>query len=159
MKKLTPLQMIAHVEKMAQNMALAKKLVVAVGLPKGVATAKIYGDGTAVFMVGYWHEYGRGNNPVRSFLRVPFKVKKNEITKMLEIAYHGVLEKGQDVKPQLSKVGAGLKNISQKAWENNGYGSWPALKASTKAVKGSSKPLFDTGTLKQSITYVVRNAS
>ena len=159
MKKLNPQKMIDHVVKMQRDVELSKKLVVAVGLPLGESARDVYDTGASVIEVGAGHEYGVAGIPQRSFLRTPFSVKQKQIQQMLEIAYAGVFEQGHEVKTQLAKVGAGLKNISLKSWETNGYGTWPALSAKTIEAKGSDKPLLDTGLLRQSITYVVRDAA
>jgi phage gpG-like protein len=143
-----------------QNLEDAKRLALAVGLPKGKATSKIYGDGMTVVSVAAIHEYGAGNNPTRSFLRIPYKIKKDAIRKLLISLFKGVAEKGLDASSQLEKAGVVLQNISKEAFETKGYGTWPDIKPSTKARKGSSAPLIDTGILRGSITYEVRrNAS
>jgi phage gpG-like protein len=157
--KVSPKEMLNITKSMASSIYKAKKLVVAVGLPKGEATSKVYGDGTTVVTVAYWHEYGKGNNPQRSFLRVPFKAKEAAISNALVKSFKVVFEEGGDAETQLEKVGILLQNISKQAFRNNGFGTWPALKPSTIKSKGSSKPLIDTGILRGSITYEVRNAS
>ena len=114
--------------------------------------------------VAYWHEYGFGSNPQRSFLRVPFKAKDAAIAQALNKSFRMVFEEGEDAESQLEKVGVFLQNISKRSWDNNGYGTWPVLKASTiraKTVNGKAgnQTLFDTGILLGSITYEVRNAA
>lgn len=138
------------------NLEQAKKLVVAVGLPKGKATSAIYGGGMNVVEVGSVHEYGAGNVPQRSFLRVPFKVKADKIRKSLIILFRGIAEKGADAEGQLEKAGVVFQNISKEAFETMGFGTWKDIKQSTKTKKGSSATLVDTGTLRNSITYEVR---
>lgn len=189
MKRLTPKQMVEHVTKMAANIKKASSLVVAVGLPKGKGTSAIYEGGMNVVEIGAVHEYGasfmhpggtayvfgkggkakfvsssRGgkvagftkphmiNIPQRSFLRVPFKLKESKITKALLISFRGVLEDGKDPEKQLEKVGVLFQNISKGAFTSMGYGTWQPTK------KGGT-PLFNTGTLRGSITSEVRNAS
>lgn len=142
-----------------KNLEKAKRLIVAVGLPKGKATSAIYGDGMTVVEVGATHEYGAGNNSVRSFLRVPFKVKKEQIRKNMVALFRGIAEKGEDATKQLEKAGVILQNISKEAFETKGFGTWKDIKPVTKRAKGSSGVLIDTGILRGSITYEVRNAS
>lgn len=155
----SPKEMLKITETMQENIDKSKSLVVAVGLPLGEATSKIYGDGTSVVQVGSYHEYGTAKIPMRSFLRVPFTVKGAAIVKALAIAYQDMFEKGIPAETQLEKVGAFLQNISREAFSNSGFGSWKALKAGTIKAKKSSATLIDTGTLKGSITYEVRDAS
>jgi len=157
--KVSPKEMLDLTKAMQKNIDKTKSLAVAVGLPLGEATSKIYEDGTTVVQVGSYHEYGTSKIPMRSFLRVPFTVKGAAIVKALAIAYRDVFEKGIPAETQLEKVGAFLQNISREAFSNSGFGSWKALKPGTIKAKGSSGTLIDTGTLKGSITYEVRNAS
>ena len=139
-----------------KNIEQAKKLALAVGLPKGEATSKIYGDGMNVVQVGSIHEFGAGNNPVRSFLRVPFAIKKDDIRNTLVTLFRGVAEKGLPADRQLEKAGIVIQNISKEAFETQGFGKWPVIKPATKRRKGSSATLIDTGILRGSITYEVR---
>jgi hypothetical protein len=108
-----------------------------------------------------YHEYGLGHNPVRSFLRVPFGKNKAAIESALRISFKKVAD-GEDVIKQLDRTGAYLKNISLAAFNNQGFGTWKAINQSTAQRKGmedTTARLTDTGALKQSITYVVRNAT
>ena len=141
------------------NLEKAKKLQLAVGLPKETASSKVYGDGTSVIKVGAMHEYGAGKIPRRSFLRTPFIMKDKEISNFLLDMFKRVAEKGLDAEKALSIVGVKAVNISQGAFTSKGYGTWQALKQSTINEKGSSQILIDTGTLRSSITYIVRDAN
>jgi len=158
--KLTPEQFLKYSLDLDKNLNLAKKKVIAVGLPKGsTATKKIYKSGKiTVLGIGIIHEYGLGNNPVRSFLRVPFEKEKQKIDKSLTISFYKRAN-GADVISQLEKNGAYIRNISIASFNNRGYGTWAAIKPETAKRKGSTTILTETGTLKQSITYEVRNAS
>jgi hypothetical protein len=160
-----PKDFLKSTESLAKAINLAKTKEIAVGLPKSSSlTRKIYkkkgkGNSKTVLDIGVIHEYGLGKNPVRSFLRVPFAKKKSAIEQSLKISFQKVAEKGADPINQLERNGAFIKDISLQAFNNEGYGTWQDIKSSTKKRKGSSKILTDTGTLKQSITYVVRNAA
>lgn len=156
MTQLTPEDMAKHVKRMAENIKAAKRGSVAVGLPSEKIGGKVYGNGMSVIQVGAIHEYGAGNNPRRSFLRVPFDTKKDEITAAIAAQFRSVFEDGVDAKKALGLVGAEATNISKGAFRARGYGTWPDIKQSTKTAKGSSQPLIDTGTLRNSITWIVR---
>ena len=149
-------QNLKQLEDYAANLAKAKRATVAVGLPKEKVGGKIYGDdGLSVIQIGAWHEYGEGNNPVRSFLRVPFQMKADEINDFVATQFSKVF-KGEKVEKLLGLVGAKARNISVGAFTSEGYGTWPALSSTTVSAKGSSTPLIDTGTLRNSITWAVR---
>ena len=154
-----PEEMLKKTTKYRENLEKAKRLVLAVGLPKGQASNAIYGDGMTVVEIGAIHEYGAGNNPVRSFLRVPFKIKKDQIQKNMTTLFRAIAEQGADGVAQMEKAGVMLQNISKEAFETKGFGTWKDIKASTKRKKGSSATLIDTGILRGAITYEVRNAS
>lgn len=155
--KLTPEQMLKHTKKMADNIRVAKSSVVAVGLPKEKVGGKVYGDGMTVVQVGASHEYGAGV-PRRSFLRVPFQIKRKQMDIATATQFQDVFEKGQDAKKAMGLIGMEAVNIVKGAFTSRGYGSWPDIKDVTKQIKGSSQVLIDTGTLRNSISYIVRGA-
>ncbi len=95
--KLAPEEMLRHTKKMAENIETAKRSVIAVGLPKEKVGGKVYGDGLTVVRVGSFHEYG---NPRRSFLRVPFNMKKKEMDAATAAQFQSVFEKGQTLNGQ-----------------------------------------------------------
>ena len=157
MKKLTPQQMAAHTKQMASNIRTARNAVVAVGLPAEKVGGQIYGDGVTVIAVGASHEYGAGV-PRRSFLRVPFQMKKDQMDQTTVDQFRAVFEQGQDAKRAMGLIGMQAVNIVKGAFTSRGYGAWPDISEATKEMKGSSQVLIDTGTLRNSITYVVRGA-
>ena len=157
MKKLTPQQMAAHTKQMASNIRTARNAVVAVGLPAEKVGGQIYGDGMTVIEVGASHEYGAGV-PRRSFLRVPFDIKRDEMDTVTAQQFRAVFEKGQSLQRALGLIGTQARNIVVMAFTSRGYGAWPDISEATKEEKGSSQVLIDTGTLRNSITYVVRGA-
>jgi len=139
-----------------ENLKRAKKINVVVGLTKEKASSLVYPSGRSVVEVGTFHELGTENIPQRSFLRVPFALKKNDIQKILVKLFNGVAESGKDVVIQMEKAGVFLQNISKSAFTNKGFGTWPDIKEQTKKQKGSSGILIDKGLLRNSITYEVR---
>jgi hypothetical protein len=145
-----------------KNIEYAESKEIAVGLPKqSGATSKIYENGMTVLSIGIIHEYGRGNNKVRSFLRVPFYIKRTDIAKALSVSFKKIFN-GADAAIQMGRTGAYLKNISLASFNNRGYGKWKDIKLSTARRKGledTTPKLTESATLKQSITDVVRNAT
>lgn len=137
------------------EMTKAKRTVVKVGLPLEKVGSKIYGPGLTIITVGAWHEYGFGNNPVRSFLRVPFAKNAKNINEFIAKQFNDVCFKGVTADKALNLVGVYTSNISKDAFKTSGEGEWAANAPSTIKAKGSSKPLIDTGTLRNSITWQV----
>jgi hypothetical protein len=152
---LTPQQMLENTAAYLKNLEKARSGFVAVGLPAEKIGGKVYGDGQAVATIGARHEYGAGV-PRRSFLRVPFTTKKDELTKAIAKQFADVFERGKSAEQALGLIGTVAVNISKGAFTTRGYGEWPDITQATKDAKGSSQVLIDTGILRGSITYVVR---
>lgn len=95
--------------------------------------------------------------PERSFLRSPFELKKSELNRAIEQACTSVGAGRTDAITALNLIGVTARNISVKAFESAGYGTWPDITAATKKAKGSSAPLVDTGALRGAITWEVRS--
>jgi hypothetical protein len=152
---LTPQQMMANTTAYLKNLEKAKAGFVAVGLPAEEVGGTIYGDGQTVATVGARHEYGVGV-PRRSFLRVPFTTKKDDLAQAIATQFADVFERGKSAEQALGIIGTIAVNISKGAFTSRGYGEWPDITQATKDAKGSSQVLIDTGTLRNSITYVVR---
>lgn len=142
-------------EKYLANLEKAKQSAVKVGLPLEKVGSKIYGPGITIIMVGAWHEYGFGNNPVRSFLRVPFNKKADEMNRFIANQFKKVCFDGLDVDKALNLIGVKATNISKDAFQTSGWGEWAPNQPQTIQAKGSSKPLIDTGTLRNAITWQV----
>jgi len=142
---------LTKLNNITKEIAKLKKNVIKVGLPSDVGT---YKNGVSVLEVGEIHEYGLGG-PRRSFLRVPMIVKQNQINKVIKLGYASVVSGRSKAMPVFNKLGIVAQNISKGAFKAQGYGKWEDIKDSTKKAKGSSKILFDTGRLVQSIKYWV----
>ena len=152
---LTPQQMLARTGDYLANLEKAKRGYVAVGLPAEEVGGQVYGDGQTVAQVGAQHEYGSGV-PRRSFLRVPFTTKQDELSTAITKQFEDVFQRGKAAEQALGLIGTVAVNISKGAFTTRGYGEWPDITQATKDAKGSSQVLIDTGTLRNSITYVVR---
>ena len=130
----------------------AKRLTVAVGLPKDKVSGN-YEDGSTIIEVGAVHEFGLGKVPQRSFLRVPLKENNNKISTFIAKEWSLVFDGKTTTEKALNKVGMFARNISVGSFRDN---NWAPLHQMTEDRKGSSTPLIDTGNLRQSITWVVR---
>lgn len=103
------------------------------------------------------HEFGAPSAgiPERSFLRSTFHEKRAAYREMLgKLLKNSVVKGKEDLFHSFALVGQKLSaDIKGKFTEGEGIA--PPLAAETIARKGSSRPLVDTGTLKNSITYAV----
>jgi len=152
---MTPEQMLENTGAYLKNLEKAKRGHVAVGLPSEEVGGTVYDDGQTVAQVGAQHEFGAGV-PRRSFLRTPFSAKKDELETAIAKQFADVFQRGKKTEQALGLIGTVAVNISKGAFTTRGYGEWPDISAATKEDKGSSQVLIDTGTLRNSITYVVR---
>ena len=152
---MTPEQMLKNTGAYLKNLEKAKRGHIAVGLPAEEVGGTVYDDGQTVVQVGAQHEFGAGV-PRRSFLRTPFAVKKDDMDKAVAKQFKDVFERGKTAEKALGLIGTVAVNISKGAFTTRGYGEWPDITDDTKDAKGSSQVLIDTGTLRNSITYVVR---
>ena len=167
---ITPKKFAAYTQTLAKNLALAKTKEIAVGLPVSSSLSrKIYkkkgskggSKSLSVLDVGIMHEYGLGNNPVRSFLRVAFAKNSTKVESILRVSFKRIAD-GADTIMQMERAAIALRTISVMSFTNQGYGTWKNIKKSTAKQKGVADltaRLTDTATLKQSIIQVVRNAT
>ena len=152
---MTPEQMLENTGAYLKNVEKAKRGYVAVGLPAEEVGGTVYADGQTVTQVGAQHEYGAGV-PRRSFLRTPFAVKKDDMDKAIAKQFEDVFKRGKAADKALGLIGTVAVNIVKGAFLTRGYGEWLDITDATKEAKGSSQVLIDTGTLRNSISYVVR---
>jgi len=122
-----------------------------VGVP---AAAGNYEDGDKIATIAAVQEFGSadGRIPERSFLRVPLRANVETYRKIVARGLADVAEGNASLYQILSQLGARAAADSQEAIS---AGIQPANAESTVERKGSSKPLVDTGRLRQSITYVI----
>lgn len=120
-----------------------------------------YQDGTSIVENATTHEYGSvtKNIPARSFLRVPFYQNQKRIDKIIKLSYKALVKQTATVEKVLNTIGAEARNISVESFDDGAGGTWEANSPITTKFKGSSKPLIDTGKLRQSIQWEARNAS
>ncbi|MCT7432475.1 hypothetical protein N5T66_04210 [Aliarcobacter cryaerophilus] len=119
-----------------------------IGIAADVGT---YDDGTKIVTVGRWHEYGLGDNPRRSFLRVPMIDKQFIIQKHIKDGWSNILSGKGTALNELGKLGMVGQEISKGAFSTGGYGKWEKLNPQTIKRKGSSEILIDTSKLVNSI--------
>ncbi|CUR48490.1 hypothetical protein [Alloalcanivorax xenomutans] len=93
--------------------------------------------------------------PERSFLRVPLRSKQKEIAKAFRHLLPKVIDGQISELTMLHQIGAYGASVCQEAIS---AGIDPANAQSTIDRKGSSTPLVDDGTMRQSITYVIEGA-
>jgi hypothetical protein len=105
----------------------------------------------------YVHEHGSPlwKVPPRPILEPAMENGKEQIAELMKDAVEIALD-GGDISPALEQVGMQGQNIARD-WFTNPSNNWASNSDGTIKRKGSDKPLIDTGELRKSITYVVKD--
>lgn len=104
----------------------------------------------------YVHEHGSPlwQSPPRPVLEPAIDNSKeiiaNQMQKVIETALNG-----DEISQEINKVGLLGQNVARE-WFTNPNNKWEPNTAGTIKRKGSDKPLIDTGELRKSITYIVK---
>lgn len=110
-------------------------------------------DGTSIAYIAAWNEFGTIHIPSRPFMRDTVKNRKDEITKKAQRALWAEFARGGSAESVLNKIGIITKSALQREIRD---GEFVPNAPETIARKGSSKPLIDTGRMRQSIIYEIR---
>lgn len=141
--KHSPKKAIKRIEKIAKEMQ--GKGQVRIGLPKG---SNAYPDGTSVIMVGSVHEFGSPsrNIPERSYLRSTLQNNRRMYKKFLEKLGKNIAIGKITSEEALQTLGLKVASDAQST----------LIDLKTPPLKHrDGNPLFDTGHLVESITFVV----
>lgn len=127
---------------------LAEKEV-RIGFQKGAATEE---DGTDICDVAMWNELGTVNIPSRPFLRKSVDENEDKIKSFLKSKKNDIVN-GTSADQILKEIGLFQKDLIQEKITEGDFA--PNAPATIKK-KGSSKPLIDTGRMRQSVNYVIQ---
>lgn len=133
-------------QKMLKNLA---QMEVRVGFQHGKATES---DGTDICDVAAWNELGTVHMPSRPFLRKSVDENEGKINTFLQSKKSDLLE-GTAPEQVLKEIGIFQKDLIQ---EKITEGEFTPNAVSTIKQKGSSKPLIDSGRMRQSVNYVIQ---
>lgn len=125
------------------------ELQVRIGFQHGEATED---DGTDVCDVAAWNELGTVNMPSRPFLRKSVDENEGKIKSYLK-SMKNVMLNGASAEEILKEIGIFQKDLIQEKITD---GEFAPNAQSTIRQKGSSKPLIDTGRMRQSVNYVIK---
>lgn len=135
------------------KLKVAKNSYVQIGF-QGDAKEKLHDGGfsdSTVVEVAIANEFGTSKIPARSFMVSYFDANIGKITKASKLGLNKFLS-GMPAKRALGLMGEYVKKGIQEQIDKV---MLPALSPVTIAKKGSSKPLIDTGNMKQSVSYKV----
>jgi len=129
-----------HIGKLAQGKVL-------VGVPRSSNGAR----GNAY--IAMIHEFGLGHNPERSFLRSTVYEQADKYAKIIAETIPQAVKSGMSERDAYARLGTiAVNDVKMKI----GSGPFAPLSQATIDRKKSSKPLIDTGALRQSISYEIR---
>lgn len=106
--------------------------------------------GANLASVATWNEFGTSKIPARPFMKQAFDNNKSQIDSMKDSSFGEVLKGTSSVEKALNKIGVFFKAKVQESIVKGGFSPNALF---TISRKGSSKPLIDTGRLRQSINY------
>ena len=148
--KINDLTELKKITKQIKELTI-KEIKIGISADVGTYTNKDGSVGPKIVEVGRWHEYGLGDNPRRSFLRVPMIDKQFIIQKHIKEGWGNILSGKSTAIKELGKLGIVGQEISKGAFATGGYGKWEKLKPQTVKRKGSSDILIDKSKLVNSI--------
>lgn len=139
---------LARIVENVRSMGLNK---VEVGLPSG---GRHSGTDLSMHELGMVHEYGSPSRgiPARPFIAPPIKDNTDKYKQIMRSQAALLLFRRTSLHNALSLVGEAGKADIQKYMLS---ASFAPLSAATIERKGSSKPLIDTGQMRNGITYEI----
>lgn len=142
-------RMTADGKKFKKMLEDLSSLEVCIGFQHGKVSEE---DGTDICDIAAWNELGTVRMPSRPFLRKSVDENKDLIGAFLE-EKKADLVNGISAEQVMKEIGLFQKDLIQKKITD---GDFVPNAESTVRRKGSSKPLIDTGRLRQSVNYVIR---
>jgi hypothetical protein len=135
------------IRRLAKIIEEANRSVV-VGVPEGKAEA----DGTPLAMIAAVHEFGspEHNIPERPFIRNGIAAGRPKFSRLNAANLQLILAGRKTVTDSLNELGVMAAGEVKRGITTLKFAP---LKPATIARKGSSRPLVDTGQLRQSVTY------
>lgn len=111
-----------------------------------------YEDGTSIAQVAAINEFGASDIPERPFMRQSFENHEGELQAACDAAQR-LVSSGGSAEQALQQIGVIAKGLVQDEIVNGGFA--PNAESTIKK-KGSEQPLIDTGTMRQSVNFVVK---
>lgn len=123
-------------------------LEVHVGFQEGA----VYDDGASLAQVAAYNEFGSSDTPARPFMRQSFENHEAELRQACAAVNNKIL-RGESAENAMKTLGAFAVGVVQMEIMD---GDFEPNKPSTIKRKGSDRPLIDTGHMRQSVKYVVK---
>nr|WP_304956395.1 hypothetical protein [uncultured Acetatifactor sp.] len=139
----------AEGRKFFRELGELKKMEVRIGFQRGDAQEE---DGTDMCDVAAYNELGTEHIPARPFIRQSVDDNESKINSFLKEEVKDFTH-GKSAEQILKEIGIFQKDLMQDKITS---GSFAPNADSTIKKKGSSKPLVDTGRMRQSVNYVIQ---
>lgn len=136
--------------RLEQLLRTLDKKQVRIGFQRGDATDE---NGVDMCDIAAWNELGTSRSPARPFIRQTVDNHEGEINAMLDGVRKSLLG-GASGEQVLKEIGLKVKDLMQAEIIE---GSFVPNAPSTIRMKGSSKPLIDTGRMRQSVNYAIKS--
>ena len=143
-------RMTADGNKLQKMLKVLAEKEVRVGFQAGKATEE---DGTDICDIAAWNELGTVHIPARPFLRQSVDDNVSKINSFLQSKKKDLV-RGVSAEQVLKEIGIFQKDLIQ---EKITEGNFTPNAESTVKKKGSSKPLIDTGRMRQSVNYEIKS--
>lgn len=121
---------------------------VKIGYQQGWAESE---DGVDECDIAAWNEFGTEKSPSRPFMRNAIDNHTDKIDNMFKAEVNN-LQNGMSAEQILNQIGVFVKDLIQTEIVD---GDFTPNAPYTIAKKGSSKPLIDTGRMRQSVQYII----
>jgi HK97 gp10 family phage protein len=131
-----------------KEMDKLKSMAVKVGIPEGSGEH----DGIDIAQYAAINEFGTATIPARDFIRTTIDSNREKIQAGMDRLVGQVASGKSTADIVTEKLGIGVSGMVRHTIR---HGDFVENAKSTKARKHSSKPLIDTGTMRDSVGYVV----
>lgn len=141
--------------KLKRDLKRLAEMDITVGF-QGRSGSKRHPNGTAsVAEVARYMEFGTDDIPARPFLRTTEKQHKGELKKVNRRALADLVDQRADVDQVAAKVGEAAVEAVRDTIDSASMWAEP-LKRSTVKRKGHSRPLVDTETMRDNVSWAAR---
>lgn len=132
--------------KITRNIVASNNWVTGVGFPGSA------GISSAIVTRAAVHEYGSVSKkiPSRPFMRQAISLYKQQIQQRMDAEARGIIEGRHTARTAAARIGEFFTGAIKATFTR---GTFRALKPRTILAKGSSRPLIDTGEMRNSVTH------
>lgn len=129
----------------------------------GIQSGDLYDDGTSIADIAFYNEFGTHLIPSRPFMRQTFEKRKSELYKRLDAEYAAIVSGKKPALLSLNLLGAWYQQqIQNEILDGDFVPNAPSTIARKEAkrrkgAKDPVKPLIDTGRMRQSVRYVIKD--